>query len=146
MGKLRHLLDDDEGSLASINIIPFVDIVLVLLVIFMVTSTTIVRASFVVELPRAASAGSKVEATINLVYTRQGELLVDGTRSASREEVGRLIRGQTTANPNVQAVIAADTGVDYGRVVELIDLVKHNGIKTFALDIERSAGPEPSRP
>jgi len=47
---------EDEGLLASINIIPFVDIVLVLLIIFMLTSIAIVRASMVVNLPKVGHA------------------------------------------------------------------------------------------
>ena len=61
---------DDDGPIASINIIPFVDIVLVLLVIFMLTSATIIRASLKVELPKAASGGARVESTLNLVYSK----------------------------------------------------------------------------
>ena len=44
------------------------------------------------------------------------------------------------------AVIAADKSVAYGRVVEIIDLVKHNGVSAFALDIERSAPPATPTP
>ncbi len=134
---------DDEGPIASINIIPFVDIVLVLLVIFMLTSATIVRASLKVDLPKAASGGSKVESTVNLVYTKAGELLVNGA-PMSREQAGQLVRREASANPKTQAVIAADRGVEYGQVVELIDLVKTNGITAFALDIERGAPPVPA--
>jgi len=131
---------EDEGFLASINIIPFVDIVLVLLVIFMLTSATIVRASLKVELPKAASGGSKVESTINLVYTKEGQLLLDG-KPVSLAEAGAFVRKEASADPKTQAVIAADKAIAYGRVVELIDLVKQNGITAFALDIERSAPP-----
>jgi biopolymer transport protein ExbD len=63
---------------------------------------------------------------------------------ASLAEAGRLIRAQATADPKTQAVIAADKSVAYGRVVELIDLVKQNGVSAFALDIER--GPAPVDP
>jgi biopolymer transport protein ExbD len=136
MASLEHPAED-EGPIASINIIPFVDIVLVLLVIFMATSATIARASLKVELPRAASAGSKVASTLNLVCTRQGALLIDGQPVASEEAAERRVRQQASADPKTQAVIAADRGVPYGRVVELIDLVKRNGISTFALDVER---------
>jgi biopolymer transport protein ExbD len=132
---------DDEGVLASINIIPFVDIVLVLLVIFMLTSATIVRASLKVELPRAASGGSKVESTLNLVTTKDGGLSVNGEIVSSLEVAARLVRKEATANPKVQAVIAADKNTAYGRVVELIDLVKQNGVSAFALDIERGTPP-----
>jgi biopolymer transport protein ExbD len=133
--------DEDDDLLASINIIPFVDIVLVLLVIFMLTSATIVRASLQVELPKALSAGSRVESTLNLVYRKNGELLINGEPFRSLADAGVFVRKAAAANPKTQAVIAADRGVEYGRVIELIDLVKREGISTFALDVERgSAG------
>ena len=55
MAQLDDPARSDEGLLASINIVPFVDIVLVLLVVFMLTSAAIVKASLKVELPKAAS-------------------------------------------------------------------------------------------
>jgi biopolymer transport protein ExbD len=131
---------EDEGPLAAINIIPFVDIVLVLLVIFMLTSATIVRASLKVELPKAASGGSRVDSTLNLVLTRRGELFLDGVQ-LSLPQAGEAVRRQSTAAGKTQAVISADRGVEYGKVVELIDLVKQNGIAAFALDIERGTPP-----
>jgi biopolymer transport protein ExbD len=134
---------EDDGPLASINIIPFVDIVLVLLVIFMLTSATIVRASLKVDLPKAASGGSKVESTVNLVLTKQGQLFLNGT-ALTLQRAGEAVRRQSADNPRTQAVISADKGVEYGRVVELIDLVKQNGISAFALDIERGAPPVPA--
>lgn len=140
MGALDEAAED-EGVLASINIIPFVDIVLVLLVIFMLTSATIVRASLRVELPKAASGGSKVETTLNIVYTKKGELLLNGASVPSMAAIAGTIRREATANPKIQAVIAADRGVEYGKVVELIDLVKQNGVTAFALDIERGSPP-----
>ncbi|MEE4208778.1 MAG: biopolymer transporter ExbD [Parvularcula sp.] len=128
---------EDEGPLASINIIPFVDIVLVLLVIFMLTSATIVKASLKVDLPKAASGGAKVESTINLVLPLEGKLMLNGEEIESLETAGRMIASESKQNPKLQAVIAADKGVPYGKVMELIDLVKQNGVGTFALDVER---------
>jgi biopolymer transport protein TolR len=144
MGALNDAAVEDEGVLASINIIPFVDIVLVLLVIFMLTSAAIVRASLRVELPKAASGGSRVESTINLIYNKEGKLLLNGQEVTSLSEAGRQIRSQATADPKTQAVIAADKNVPYGRVVELIDLVKQNGVSAFALDIERAPAAAPA--
>lgn len=130
--------DDDEGPLASINIIPFVDIVLVLLVIFMLTSATIMRATLKVELPKAASGGGKVETTINLMLDKTNQLYLNGDKIPSLANAARVIRAESTKNPKVQAVISADKGVEYGRVVEIIDTVKQNGVSAFALDIERA--------
>ena len=140
MKKLSALAADDEGILSSINVIPFVDIVLVLLVIFMLTSAAIMRASMKVELPRAATAGAKIESTVNLVYTTAGELLVNGTPHTF-EQAARVVRRESRADPKTQAVISADKGVPYGRVISIIDLVKANGITSFALDVERGATP-----
>jgi len=136
-------LDDvsDDGPLASINIIPFVDIALVLLVIFMITSATIVRASLKVELPKAASGGSPVESTINLLYTKAGEFTLNGEKMPSFAHAAGIIRREASGNPKLQAVISADKGVEYGKVVEIIDLVKQNGVGAFALDIERGTPP-----
>ena len=127
---------EDEGLLASINIIPFVDIVLVLLIIFMLTSIAIVRASMVVNLPKAATGGARVESTVNIVCNKDGSLLLNGARS-SVDEIGKFVKRESAANPKLQAVIAADKGVEYGKVVDLIDLVKRNGVSAFALDVER---------
>ena len=127
---------EDEGPLANINIIPFVDIVLVLLIIFMLTSIAIVRASMVVNLPKAATGGARVESTVNIVCSKDGTLMLNGARS-SKDEIGKFVKRESAANPKLQAVIAADEGVAYGHVVDLIDLVKRNGVSAFALDVER---------
>ena len=71
-------LESEDDVIATINIIPFVDIVLVLLIIFMITSTAIARASLGVDLPRAASGGEAVTSTVNIVLTHTGELFVNG--------------------------------------------------------------------
>ncbi len=137
---LKSLSDhaDDEGILAALNVIPFVDIVLVLLVIFMLTSATIMRASMKVELPKAASAGAKVTSTINLVYTADGKLELNGEQT-TMADAAAIVRREVAADPKTQAVIVADKAVDYGRVFDIIDMVKLNGVTTFALDVERVA-------
>ncbi len=128
---------EDEGLLANINIIPFVDIVLVLLIIFMLTSIAIVRASMVVNLPKAATGGARVESTVNIVCNKDGTLMLNGAPSTV-DEIGKHVKRESSANPKLQAVIAADKGVEYGHVVDLIDLVKRNGVSAFALDVERN--------
>ena len=137
MATLSSLHDSDE-QLASINIVPFVDVVLVLLIIFMLTATAIARASMEVKLPKAASGGARVASTLNLVYNQAGELLVNGEKK-SFDEAARIVRQEAEADAKTQAVISADRGVEYGKVIEIIDMVKQNGITAFALDVERTA-------
>ncbi len=125
-----------DDVISEINIIPFVDIVLVLLIIFMVTSTAIVKAAIKVELPKAAAAGSEVNATVNLVFTKERELFVDGQKM-STENAGAALAARVKDSPDLQAVISADSSLPYGEVVEVVDMVKLSGVNTFALNIER---------
>jgi biopolymer transport protein ExbD len=137
MAALEKVASQDDGPIASINIIPFVDIVLVLLVIFIVTSAAIVRASLKVDLPRAAAAGSKIASTLNLVLDKGGELTLDG-RPTTPAGARAALQAAVARNPAAQAVIAADRTVPYGKVMEVIDLVKGAGVSGFALDVERA--------
>jgi biopolymer transport protein ExbD len=130
------LSPEDEDVISNINIVPFVDIVLVLLIIFMLTSTAIVRASIPVDLPSAASGGASVPTTLNLVLTVDGELYLDGD-ATDLQRLAARVRDEVKRDAEVQAVIAADRRVDYGEVVKLIDVVKGNGAKSFALNIQR---------
>ncbi len=127
---------DAEDVISDINVTPFVDIVLVLLIILMVTSVQIIKSALRVELPSAASAGEALESTLNIVITKEGELFLDGN-PASEEELIAAIERERRANAKVQAVIAADKGVVYGKVVHTIDVVKLHGVTSFALNIER---------
>ena len=95
---------DDEGPLAQINIIPFVDIVLVLLIIFMLTSVAIIRASLVVNLPKAATGGARVETTVNIVCNKDGRLMLNGNAS-TMDEIASHVKRESQANPKLQAVI-----------------------------------------
>jgi len=130
------IFQDDDEVISQINIIPFVDIVLVLLIIFMLTSSAIVRASIPVELPTAASAGATVSSTLNIVLNAEGELFLDG-HVITHKELGAHVAQASWKEKDLQAVISADTSVDYGHVIKIIDIVKRNGVKNFALNIQR---------
>jgi biopolymer transport protein ExbD len=132
----KVLSDSDDDVIAEINIVPFVDIVLVLLITFMLTSSAIVRASIPVELPTAASADSIANSSLNVVLERSGGLFLDGKPTTPRDLAAHVARA-SWKDERLQAVISADRGIEYGRVVHVIDIVKSNGIKTFALNIQR---------
>lgn len=127
-----------EEPIADINITPFVDIVLVLLIILMVTSVKIVKAAIEVDLPTAAAAGEGVSSTLNIVIEADGQMLLDG-KPADDAAIIKRVKAERATDPKVQAVIAADKSVAYERVMHAIDLVKSNGVKSFALNIQRPA-------
>jgi len=135
MGGMR---EEGGGPIAAINVTPFVDVVLVLLIILMVTSVQIVKASLEVNLPSAASGGSAVESTLNLIIDKDGAWSLDGS-PIDEDGLAAFVRQEIAKNPKLQAVIAADREVKYDFVVKAIDVVKSNGIKSFALNIQRSS-------
>ena len=127
-----------DEPIADINITPFVDIVLVLLIVLMVTSVKIVKAAIEVDLPTAASAGEGVSSTLNIVVLADGSMTLDGKPADDAAVIAR-VKAEKIKDPKVQAVIAGDKTVAYDRVMHAIDLVMNNGIKSFALNIQRPA-------
>jgi biopolymer transport protein ExbD len=132
-----QLEESGDDTIAAINVTPLVDVTLVLLVIFMVTATYVVREAIEVDLPRAASGGETVGPTLAFALDREGRLFVDGA-PASAEEARRAVRGALARSPEARALISADRAVSHGRVIEVIDLVKAEGLTRFAIDVERA--------
>lgn len=125
---------DDDELISDINVTPFVDIVLVLLIIFMVTATYIVSRAIPVDLPKASS-GEDITTTLALTLTKNGDLYLDG-RKVQEADVKRAIASARRGNRETRAVIAADREVAHGRVVRIIDLVRREGVSRFAINIE----------
>ncbi|MBK6688818.1 MAG: biopolymer transporter ExbD [Deltaproteobacteria bacterium] len=130
--------EQNGGAISAINVTPFVDVVLVLLVILMVTSTSLVKASIGVDLPRAASASETVDRTLNLVIEADGDLLLDG-EVVDEQRLSETVKAAIAQDPEVRAVISADRNAPYSAVIRGIDLAKAAGLSKFALDVERGA-------
>ena len=128
---------DDEGGrmITDINVTPLVDIVLVLLIIFMVTTTYIANPSIKVDLPKAATGSDQAHTSLDLTLTKDGTLYLNGERSDDAG-VARYIAGELPKNADLQAIIAADRVVPHGSVVHLIDIVKRAGVRKFAINVE----------
>ncbi len=132
----------DDDVISGINVTPLVDIVLVLLIIFMVTTSYIVRQQIKVDLPKAASGESDVESTMVLSVTGDGTYYLDD-EATTLDEIAEQTVTRLEAEPELRAIIAADKGVEYGRVVDLIDTIKQNGLDKFALNIEKKENVAP---
>jgi biopolymer transport protein ExbD len=130
------LSSQEDDVVASINITPFVDVVLVLLIIFMVTSSAIVKASLQVDLPKAAAADKEMPATLNLVLTKEQVIYQDGVVS-NEQNIKTWLQNAVKKGEKPRAVISADKQLSYGYVMKIIDLVKSHGVTGFALNIER---------
>ena len=127
--------DDDDDIISGINVTPLVDITLVLLIIFMVTATYIVKQTIEVELPRAAHGGETVNKTFALVVTREGKSFLNGVET---DDAGLIAAVQTARNrgEEVQAIVGADKNATHGTVTHLLDVLKGAGVVRFAIQIE----------
>jgi biopolymer transport protein ExbD len=128
----------DDDAISDINVTPFVDVVLVLLIVLMIAAVNVAHSAITVDLPTAAAEGESVASTLNIIIEADGQMLLDGER-ADEEAIAARVRAEKEGDAKVQAVIAADRTVPYERVMHAIDLVKQNGVTSFALSIERKA-------
>ena len=125
---------DDEDAITGINVTPLVDITLVLLIVFMVTTSYIVKASIEVDLPKAATGHQTQPTTLAITLTRQGDLYLN-EHPTSEQALATHVRTELNRNSNLQALISADTELPYGRVIWLIDLIKQLGVRRYALNV-----------
>ena len=127
---------DEEEGINGINVTPLVDITLVLLIIFMVTASYIVKETIEVELPRAAHGGETVQKTFALLVTREGKPYLNGVPvdDAALVQAVQDARGK---GEDVQAIVGADKNATHGAVTHLLDVLKGAGVTRFAIQIEK---------
>lgn len=125
---------DDE--ITGINVTPLVDIMLVLLIIFMVTATYIVKEAIEIELPKAAAGGETTDRTLSIVVTKDGKSFLDGVEVTEAALIEK-IKTAPEKPEDMQAVIGADKEAMHGAVVHMLDVLKSHGITKFAIQIEK---------
>ena len=133
MAKASLYQDDDSPPITDINVTPFVDVALVLLVIFLVTARLIVARGIVVDKPKAAT-GSDVKTTLRVTVDKAGALYVNGTKATSDAEASAKIADLAKDMPDSRAVITGDGGAAYRDIMHAIDVVKAAKIQKIALE------------
>ena len=130
-------------SINQINVVPYIDVMLVLLVIFMVTAPLINPGE--IELP---SVGSKLTVPAEpLVVTLRTDKTLSlrdqqagsGPVKLAKQELVQRIRAKQATLPDQPVVIAADPGAQYQEVLDILDLLQRGGIKRVGL-LARPAG------
>ncbi len=152
MGKVPGSSDEGDGTdavFSEINITPLTDIFLVLLIIFMVTSTVIVRQAdglgganrgIEVNLPKGGSADvvqSRKELPVAVLA--DGRTVLAGVVVSAEELSAEFERARTEAEDTL-VIVQADEGVPHGRVVEVMESAKRAGLGQLAIGV-RAEGP-----
>ena len=125
-----------RGGIVGINVTPMVDVVLVLLIIMMVSATYIVSQSLKVQLPKTASSDETVAKTYVVTVTKDGNYFYND-KAITRDGLRKEFRSAVAATKDVNLVITADEDAHHGKVVQVIDLAKVEGITKFAINVDR---------
>jgi biopolymer transport protein TolR len=128
--------DNDDDGINGINVTPLVDVTLVLLIIFMVTATYIVKETIEVELPRAAHGGETMQKTFALLISKEGKVYLNGVE---QDDAGllRAVADAKARGEDVQAIVGADKAATHGSVTHVLDVLKGAGVTKFAIQIEK---------
>ncbi len=133
----------DDGIFADINITPLTDIFLVLLIIFMVTSSVMAadsgaRAGVKVNLPRGATKEISTNARdITVAITTDGKMVVDG-KEVSADSLQKIFEDAKGRDAETQVIVQADEATHHGRVVAVMELAKAAGLRRLAIATRRA--------
>ncbi len=132
---------EEADLFADINITPLTDIFLVLLIIFMVTSSVMAtdgaRAGVRVNLPKGATKEISASAKdVTVAITTDGKMVVDG-KEVSADSLRKIFDDARARDPETQVVVQADEATHHGRVVAVMELAKAAGLRRLAIATRR---------
>jgi biopolymer transport protein TolR len=122
------------AALSDINITPFVDVVLVLLIIFLITAPMMLRG-IDVKVPKTETKNVGPEERLMLTVTRERAIYLDD-QPITLPRLERVLAGLQQRNPKAAVFLRADEGVEYGVVVKVMDAVKKAGIERLGMVTE----------
>jgi biopolymer transport protein TolR len=131
--------------MSEINVVPYIDVMLVLLIIFMVAAPLINPGQ--IDLPQVASKLDPAVAPMEVRVRPNGDLaFVDRSRSPDELRVDHrrlldLVREAQKANPSQAVVIAGDRNVRYEEVLNVLDLLQRSQVKRVGLLARPASGP-----
>lgn len=121
----------DDTLMAEINITPFTDVLLVLLIIFMVSATFLTQSAFNIKLPETIS-----KTTSNLqgiMVTIKPDSIIIGDTEVPEDILAIKLEQEAKAKPGQKVIIMAEPQISYGRVISIIDKLKQAGFSSISL-------------
>jgi biopolymer transport protein ExbD len=130
---IRTRRSKQSSQISGINITPFTDVCLVLLIIFLVTAHAFTRESSLrLNLPRAASAQTPLPTSVTVKITREHQVYLDDTR-ISLDTLGQSLKQARGRHGVDLLVVKADEGIPYRLVITAIDVARKVGFDQIAL-------------
>lgn len=129
---------NDDEPIAAINVVPLVDVILVVLIIFMVTAPLVLKPVIDINLPKSSSGDESPATPLNVAVNREGALTVNG-QPASTAELAAIATKTVAEKPETAAILQADKTVTLETLTAIIDVIKTAGVKKVAFSIEKTA-------
>jgi biopolymer transport protein TolR len=121
-------------ALAEINVTPFVDVVLVLLIIFLITAPMLL-GGIDVRVPKTATRNIQPEERLVLSITRDRGVFLDN-QPISLDRLSRVLSSMVRRNPKAAVFLKADEAVAYGTVMKVMDVIKKAGVDRVGMVTE----------
>ncbi|MGO3698554.1 MULTISPECIES: ExbD/TolR family protein [Halomonas] len=131
----RRSMDANAES-NEVNLTPMLDVVFIMLIFFIVTTSFIKESGIEIERPESSAASPRPEAQVLVAITPEGAVWVDG-KPVDVHHVGREVAGMLTEQGS--AVIQADQASTTGLLIEVMDRLKEAGVEQVAVAASRSA-------
>lgn len=125
------LLNQEQDS-TQVDLTPMLDVVFILLIFFIVTTSFVSESGIEVDPPQAATAEVQAQASILLAITSEGEVWVDG-QPLTLSALGPVVARLQAERPQSSVVIQADKASKSGRLVEVMDRLRLAGIDKISL-------------
>jgi len=132
---MESRLRSKSKLIAAINMVPFTDLVLVLLVIFMVTTPFLFQGNFQVKLPKVAAPSPNLPETITLTVT-EGDKIYLNDKEIAPEDLVNQLSALVRTKPDALVMINADKNVSHGTVVGVMSKAYLAGITKLGIAVE----------
>lgn len=130
----RYKIDEKEFS--EINITPFTDVVLVLLIIFMITSPFLITGSYKVKLPQSTNSETDMSKGVEVYLTENNEVLIN-SRVIQLQDVQWNVKNEFESLGTKDVIIKADKNVRHGSFIQLLDELKKAGAVKLLISTTR---------
>ncbi len=131
-----RLIDEDDKEISEINMTPFVDIILVVLIIFMATATFIVEGKIPLNLPKAETGEPKEIKTkrIEITILKDGEIFFNEKKINPDKLQEKL---NEFKGKDIVVVLRADKNIEFQKVVSIIDSCRKAGLEKYLIETRR---------
>lgn len=137
--------DGDQDLMAEINITPFTDVLLVLLIIFMIAASAVIQKAFNINLPKVMTKQEAENSNIVVSITRENQIYV-GSHQLERAELLPYLKRLKESKNTDKVIIMADGDVKYGEVMAVMDIAKDADLTSIALATQqKDMAPAPAQ-